>query len=80
MPVVAKTLENMWLIMGPLLSRFHAEVPKRELASSKHKHFEVPQALRDRDSAKAKGAMQADIAWGELMIEWPEKKENLAEA
>ncbi|WP_442965418.1 FCD domain-containing protein [Pseudomonas sp. RIT288] len=27
MPVVSKTLENMWVIMGPLLSRFHAEVP-----------------------------------------------------
>jgi DNA-binding GntR family transcriptional regulator len=80
MPVVAKTLENMWVIMGPLLSRFHAEVPKRELASSKHKHFEVLEALRDRDSEKAKGAMQADIAWGELMIEWLEQKENLAEA
>lgn len=77
MPVVAKTLENMWVIMGPLLSRFHAELPKRELASSKHKHFEVLEALRNRDSAKAKAAMQADIAWGELMIKWLEEKENL---
>ncbi|MBD9613688.1 MULTISPECIES: GntR family transcriptional regulator [Pseudomonas] len=80
MPVVSKTLENMWVIMGPLLSRFHAEVPKRELASAKHKHFEVLDGLRTRDSAKAKDAMQADIAWGELMIDWLEKKENLAEA
>ncbi|MFJ4396521.1 GntR family transcriptional regulator [Pseudomonas sp. NPDC089396] len=80
MPVVAKTLENMWVIMGPLLSRFHAEVPKRELASSKHKHFEVLEALRNRDSAKAKAAMQADIAWGELMIKWLEEKESLVGA
>ncbi|MNF17526.1 hypothetical protein D3C80_2210820 [compost metagenome] len=62
------------------MSRFHAEVPKRELASSKHKHFEVLEALRNRDSDKARDAMQADIAWGELMIEWLEQKENLAEA
>jgi DNA-binding GntR family transcriptional regulator len=80
MPVVSKTLENMWVIMGPLLSRFHAEVPKRELASAKHKHFEVLEGLRTRDSDKANHEMQADIAWGELMIEWLEKKENLAEA
>jgi DNA-binding GntR family transcriptional regulator len=79
MPVVSKTLENMWVIMGPLLSRFHAEVPKRELASAKHKHFEVLEGLRTRDSTKAKDALQADIAWGELMIDWLEKKENLAE-
>jgi DNA-binding GntR family transcriptional regulator len=74
MPVVSKTLENMWVIMGPLLSRFHAEVPKLELASAKHKHFEVLEGLRTRDSAKAKAALQADIAWGELMVDWLEKK------
>lgn len=53
--------------------------PKRELASAKHKHFEVLEGLRTRDSTKAKDALQADIAWGELMIDWLEKKENLAE-
>ncbi|MCE0849972.1 MULTISPECIES: FCD domain-containing protein [Pseudomonas] len=74
MPVIFKTLENMWVMMGPLLSTFHAEVPKAELASAKHKHFEVLEALRKRDSAKAKAALQADIAWGELMVEWLERK------
>lgn len=69
MSVVSNTLENMWVIMGPLLSRFHAEVSKRELASAEHKHFEVLEGLRTRDSNRAKDALQADIAWGELMIE-----------
>ncbi|GLO12052.1 hypothetical protein PPUJ20028_06330 [Pseudomonas putida] len=54
-----------------------AEVLTRELASSKHKHFEIFQALHKRDLADAKAAMQADIAWGELMMEWVEKQESL---
>ena len=41
---------------------------------------EVLEGLRTRDSANAKGALQVDIAWGELMIDGLEKKENLAEA
>lgn len=80
MPVVSKTLENMWVIMGPLLSKFHAEVPKRELQSANHRHFEVLEGLRAQDSNKTKAALQADIAWGEVMIDWLEKKESLAEA
>ena len=54
-------------------------MPKLELASAQHKHFEVLEGLRTRDSDKAKAALQADIAWGELMIEWLEQKESLAE-
>lgn len=74
MPMIFNTVENMWVMMGPLLRTFHIEMPKRDLASGKHKHFEVLEALKERDSALAKKAIQDDIAWGAVMIDWVEKK------
>ncbi len=69
-PLIAATVERMWVLMGPLLRRFHAEMPRRELGSSEHKHFEILAALQVRDGRRAQAALQADIAWGRVMIDW----------
>jgi DNA-binding GntR family transcriptional regulator len=74
MPMILNTVENMWVMMGPLLRTFHIEMPKRDLASGKHKHFDVLDGLKKRDSGQAKRAIQDDIAWGKVMIEWVEKR------
>ncbi|SDN03515.1 GntR family transcriptional regulator [Ensifer sp. YR511] len=79
MPLIFNTVENMWVLMGPLLRTFHIEMPKRDLASGKHKHFDVLEGLKTRDAAKAKAAIQDDIRWGQVMIEWLERK-NAANA
>jgi DNA-binding GntR family transcriptional regulator len=78
MPMIFNTVENMWVMMGPLLRTFHIEMPKRDLASGNHKHFEVLEGLRQRDGAKTKAAIQDDIQWGRVMIEWVEKKAEQA--
>lgn len=75
-----KTLENMWVSMGPILRTFHIEVPQRDLDLETHKHHEIIQALRARDPNKAKAALQADISWGSILIEWLENRERCREA
>lgn len=80
MPVMLKTLENMWVSMGPILRTFHIEVPQRDLDLETHKHHEIIQALRARDPNKAKAALQADISWGSILIEWLENRERCREA
>lgn len=75
-PLIFATVENMWVLMGPLLRRFHIEMPRRELGSREHKHFEVLDALAVRDAERTKRAIQADIAWGRVMIDWLERKSD----
>lgn len=70
MPLIFATVENMWTLLGPLLRIFHMTVPVRELTSEDHKHYDVLRALKTRDGAAAKAAIQADIGWGALMVQW----------
>jgi DNA-binding GntR family transcriptional regulator len=74
MPLVFATVENMWTLMGPLLRVFHMTVPVRDLTSGAHKHFDVLRALKARDGEAAKAAIQADIAWGAVLVEWLERE------
>ena len=74
MPLIFNTVENMWVLMGPLLRTFHMEMPKRDLASGDHKHFDVLQGLRTRDAAMTRQAIQDDIRWSKVMIDWAEKR------
>lgn len=73
-PLILATVGNMWVMMGPLLRRFHEEMPPRELGSRDHKHFEVLDGLRERNPEKTRQAIQADIKWGRVMIDWVERK------
>jgi DNA-binding GntR family transcriptional regulator len=73
-PLIYATVEKMWVLMGPLLRRFHSEMPPRELVSRNHKHFEVLTALRKKDPERARRAIQADISWGKVMVEWVARK------
>lgn len=72
MPILYATIENMWAMMGPLLRTFHATMPRRDLASGEHKHFDLLEALATRDSERAKRAIQDDIRWGDIMVRWVE--------
>lgn len=70
MPLFADAVENLWMLIGPLLRLFHENVPRRDLTSSHHKHYDVLAALREGNGDKARRAIQADIAWGKLMEDW----------
>ena len=70
MPLVISAISNLWAMMGPLIPIFHENIPRRELIGDNHKHVEVLRALRERDPEATRRAIQADIAWGNLMIGW----------
>lgn len=74
MPLVTATVENFWVMMGPLLRTFHTEIPRREISSRNHKHYQVLRALRKRDPQAARIAIQADIRWSDVIIAWLEKQ------
>lgn len=68
LPILEGIVENMWVLMGPFLRLFHDRTPKRELSESEHRHHDILAALRTRDPAAARRAMQEDIRWGEHLI------------
>ena len=74
MPLVTATVENFWVMMGPLLRTFHNEMPRREISSRNHKHYQVLRALRKRDPEAARVAIQDDIRWSDVIIAWLEKQ------
>ena len=69
MPVLEGICENMWVLMGPFLRMFHDRMPKRELSSGNHKHFELLAAIERGDPEESRAAMQEDIRWGEEFLE-----------
>jgi len=73
LPTVFSVVEALWVSLGPLLRVFHTRAPKRDLRRDRHRHEDVLIALRKRDPAGARKALQADIAWGQLMIDWLER-------
>ncbi|OYY85222.1 MAG: hypothetical protein B7Y61_07830 [Rhizobiales bacterium 35-66-30] len=72
LPRVESIVENMWTLMGPLLSVFHSTMPPRQIAGKEHKHYDVLTALRARDPVAAREAIQADIEWGRVLVAWVE--------
>lgn len=70
MPLIFATVETMWVLMGPLLRTFHMTVPVRDLTSGTHQHYAVLRALKARDGQAAKAAIQADIAWSQVLVDW----------
>ncbi len=74
MPMLYATVENMWTLMGPLLRIYHVEAPSRDLTSGRHGHFDVLQALKERDGAMAQKAIQDDISLGLNMVAWIEAR------
>lgn len=77
MPVLTKTLENMWVIMGPLLARFQACAPAQAWAHARHLQHDLLDGVRNGDPAKAKAALQLSVARGEQMIDWLSKAQAL---
>jgi DNA-binding GntR family transcriptional regulator len=76
LPLVSNVVETLWVSIGPLLQVFHRQAPKRDLRRDRHRHADVLAALKKRDARAAKKALQADIAWGQLMIDWLERREK----
>jgi len=74
MPLVLSAVSNLWAMMGPLIPIFHENIPRRDLIGDNHKHVDVLRALRERDPEATRRAIQADIAWGNLMIDWLAEK------
>ncbi len=70
MPLIIATASNLWAMMGPMIPIMHEALPPRELIGDNHKHVEVLRSLRARDPEATRAAIQADIAWGDIMIEW----------
>lgn len=70
LPLLESIVENMWTLMGPLLSVFHSTLPPRQIAGEDHRHYDVLAALRARDPERAQHAIQQDIAWGLVMADW----------
>lgn len=73
MPTLFSVVENMWVMMGPLLTVFHSTVPIRQLVDRTHRHYDVLEAFAKRDGTAARRAIQADIEWGKILIEWVEQ-------
>lgn len=76
LPLVETIVENLWIKMGPLLLIFNSLLPLREIASTQHKHFAVLDALRKHDAEGARKAMQSDIAWGSILVDWLESNDK----
>jgi DNA-binding GntR family transcriptional regulator len=75
LPLVFSVVETLWVSLGPLLQVFHVRAPKRDLRRDRHRHEDVLTALKRHDAAGARKALQADIAWGKIMIDWLEQRE-----
>jgi DNA-binding GntR family transcriptional regulator len=75
LPTVYAIVESLWVSMGPLLQIFHIKTPRRDLTKRRHRHAQVLRALAQHDPEKARFALQADIAWGQIMVDWLEEKE-----
>jgi DNA-binding GntR family transcriptional regulator len=76
MPILASIVENLWVTTGPLMRLFHTRIPKRDLASRNHHHFDILAALAAHDAEAARKAMQADMSWGMIMIDWAREMES----
>lgn len=68
------TVENMWVLMGPLLRMYHQQLPTRDLNVEDHDHNDVLRGLRQKDGAMAREAIQNDIRLGLKLVEWLEAK------
>lgn len=76
LPVLESVVENMWVLMGPFLRLFHDRIPKRDMSDNEHRHFEIIEALKNKNSKAARKAMQQDILWGEHLISKLENETN----
>lgn len=69
MDIIVHSIANMWAMIGPTLSEFHDTVPRKDLVGE-HRHEAVLDALEARDPEAACAAIQHDIEWGEMLIQW----------
>lgn len=80
MPTAYNIVESLWVGMGSLFQIFHMRAEPRDLRKDRHPHEDVLNGLRRRDPVATRTALQADIAWGQLMIDWLEEREQASGA
>jgi len=76
LPTAYNIVETLWVGMGSLFQIFHIRAEPRDLRKDRHRHEDVLNALRRRDPVGTREALQADIAWGQIMIDWLEEREQ----
>jgi len=76
MPTAYGIVESLWAGMGSLFQIFHIRAAPRDLKKDRHPHEDVLNGLRRGDGVAARTALQADIRWGQLMIDWLEEHER----
>lgn len=62
MDMLVSHIESLWVSMGPMLTVFFREGEHRYVGASEHR--KVIDALRDRDEARARKAMEHDLIIG----------------
>lgn len=80
MPLLTAVVENMWVMMGPLLTTFHKNVSKRQVTGKGHNHYGVIRGLKKGDATAVREAIQEDIRWGRVMIRWLEDEDRKAQS
>lgn len=78
LPTTYNIIESLWVGMGSMFQIFHIRAEPRGLQKDSHRHEDVLDGLRRRDAEATRTALQADIAWGRLMIDWLEERERQA--
>jgi DNA-binding GntR family transcriptional regulator len=77
-PVLMQAIESLWLQMGPYLRTLVRNLPPSFGAGTEH-HAALIAALRRRDAAAARGAIEADInRVEELLLNCPVLRESPA--
>ncbi|CAM4102014.1 GntR family transcriptional regulator [Kerstersia similis] len=68
-PTIEAIVENMWVQMGPVLNMFHSRMPRRQVSTKRHPHYDVLAAFRRKDPEAAREALQQDIRWSNVWID-----------
>lgn len=74
MPLLAATVENMWVLMGSVMRAYLQQAPKRKEKTPNNIFEEILSALRAGDSERARAAVQDDIRGGQKIVAWMEDK------
>lgn len=74
MPLLAATVENMWVLMGGVMRAYLQHAPNSNEKNHGRGFEEILSALRAGDSERARAAVQDDIRGGYKIVAWMESK------
>ena len=73
-PLLQRTVESLWVMMGPLVNEFHARTDPGYFISPEHNHFRILRALAARDAEAAGQAMRNDLENARVMVTWAQER------